>query len=79
MTAASTVERLARELLLAAAEADVIGVRACFLAVADLDPETRDAVLARVDGLGARCLGALAHLSGVTPAEVLDALTGRDE
>jgi hypothetical protein len=75
VTDATDIEALARELLLAAAGCDSTGVHASFLAINDLDDETRNAVLARVDGLGARALGALAHLLGVTPAEALDALT----
>jgi hypothetical protein len=69
------IERLATELLLAAADSDVIGVRGVFLAINDLDDSTRCRVFARTDRLGAHALGALAVVWDVTPSEALRRLT----
>jgi hypothetical protein len=74
--AEADIEQLATELLLASVDLDVTGVRAAFLAINDLDDETRNRVLARVDRLGAHALGALAIVWDVTPTEALRRLTG---
>jgi hypothetical protein len=69
------VQRLATDLLLAAVDSDVIGVRGAYLAINDLDDNDRAMVLSRTDRLGALALGALAIVWDVTPTEALRRLT----
>jgi hypothetical protein len=71
MSEATDIEALAHELILAVAHFDRVGVGAAFLRVNELPDSDRDHVLARVDGLGGRALGALAIVWDVTPAEAL--------
>jgi hypothetical protein len=73
--AEAAVQAYASELLLAAVDHDVLGVRGAFLAINDLDDGDRAHVLGRVDRLGAKALGALALAWDVTPAEALRQLT----
>jgi F0F1-type ATP synthase beta subunit len=71
------IERLVKELLLAAAAADVIGMKAVFVAVDEMDDEDRSLVLAHLDGLAVRAITELADEWDVTLTEALRRLTER--
>ena len=74
MSDTTDTRALVRELILAGCERDEIGVHASFLLINDLPDETRNSVLAQLDGLGIRAVRALAHAHDMSYEEMVDAL-----
>jgi hypothetical protein len=73
--AEADIERLATELLMAACAADVIGMRAVFVAIDEMGDVDRSMVLGHFDGFGVRAVIELARIWGLTPAQALTVLT----
>jgi hypothetical protein len=76
VTDQADLRRLALDLLLAAADDDLLGLKGCLWVVNELSEIDRATVLARVDGMGARAVRELALIWDVTPADALRRLTG---